>query len=214
MGLLLAAAWLAGAAHAFPRCYDSKAPAELAPKSIGALRECQEKKRSAFVKDLKRKTKQDPPPAALEKLDAFQQKEAAAYAAAHVAEGEPEKKPAEEAAKEGDLDALKKALWQDSDDGKRGVTPAMAQKILQDLEAKQGSVSPDMKDLLEHLSADGPRLSHASVRRLKTAAQEAKKNGLELGVSEEIEKFLMEPAEQTPDDSTGPDHDANAPPSN
>ncbi len=37
---------------------------------------------------------------------------------------------------------------------------------------------------------------------------------LDLGVSPDIEKFLLEPVELTPDDSTGPDHDANAPPTN
>lgn len=212
MPLLLLAALLSSWARAFPVCFDPKAAPEKAPESMDALRVCQGKKRAAFVKNLKRKPGKDVPPAVLERLDAFQRKEAGAYAATHT-EGEEPTADAEKP-KDGDLGDLKELLRQQSDDGKRGVTPEMAREIIGNLEAKQGFVSPEMQDLLKHLSADGSRLSHASVRRLKTATQAAKKEGLDLGVPADIEKFLLESAEETPDDPTGPNYDAVAPPTN
>lgn len=91
-----------------------------------------------------------------------------------------------------EADAFKKQLWAESDGGKNGVTPQMAQQMAQRIEAQQGYVSPEMQALLDAVSKDGARLTPDTVNKLKAAAQDANASGLDLGVSPDMQKVLLE----------------------
>ncbi len=90
-----------------------------------------------------------------------------------------------------DLDALRQSLWAESDEGRKGVTPQMAQDIIRAITAQQGSVSPDMTKLLDAVQKDGAALSDDTVSQLKAAARQANVSGLDLGVKPDIQEFLL-----------------------
>ena len=90
-----------------------------------------------------------------------------------------------------DLDALKRSLWEKSDQGRRGVTPDMAKDIVDSIMAQQGYVSPDMGELLDAVQKDGPKLSDDTFLKLQSAAREAKAAGLELNIKPETERSLL-----------------------
>ena len=219
MNGMVLGAWLvllAGLASAFPACFDKKAPEDKAPATLSALLDCQSAKRATLIKENWRKTKREPPASFLDKLDGYQRAEVREYLASHPERARVDEGADDTAKHEGisGNEELGKSLRRKSADGRLGVTPEMAEDILKLLKSKQGTVSPDMQDLLDHLSKDGNRLSHASMRRLKAAAQDAKKNGLDLNVPPDIEELLLRPVDETPDDETGPDYDRALPPSN
>jgi len=92
-----------------------------------------------------------------------------------------------------DLDAVNSQLVAGSDNGKKGITPDGARAIADYLECEQGGVSPDMQALLDQLSKDGGTLSDQSMVKLKQAARAAKDAGLDLGVDDKLEGWLLNP---------------------
>ncbi|MBI4679470.1 MAG: hypothetical protein HY748_18000 [Elusimicrobia bacterium] len=90
-------------------------------------------------------------------------------------------------------EGLNKKLWEMSDDGRAGVTPAMAEEIVKRLQDQQGGVSVEMRSLLDALQKDGGKLSDGSMLKLKGAARDAKAGGLDLGVGADVEKWLLDP---------------------
>lgn len=103
-----------------------------------------------------------------------------------------------------DLAALDSSLAKKSDEGRAGITQDGALQIVEYLECEQGGVSDDMTDLLNHVVRDGGKLQHDTVLRLKQAARQAQENGLELGVDSDMEKWLLDPKTDPPDDPNGP----------
>jgi len=96
------------------------------------------------------------------------------------------------------MDSLKHSLWEKSDEGRKGITPEMAQDIVNAIKDQQGSVSPEMTRLLESLQKDGATLSKDTFRQLQDAARKAKGAGLDLGVKPEIEQSLLQDQDETP----------------
>jgi len=90
-----------------------------------------------------------------------------------------------------DLDALQQDLWKKSDQGRKGVTPEMAQEIISVIMQEQGSVSPDMAALLQAVQKDGADLTGDTVRLLQDAARKADAEGLDLEVKPDIKEFLL-----------------------
>jgi hypothetical protein len=97
----------------------------------------------------------------------------------------------EPAAQAQSLDALQRDLQAKSDQGRKGITPEMAAEIVDTLMKQQGSVSPDMSELLNALQKDGASLSGDTFRRLQDAARKADASGLDLGVSPDIKESLL-----------------------
>jgi hypothetical protein len=91
------------------------------------------------------------------------------------------------------VEDLKESLQKMSDGGKQGVTPDMAQKINDYLQQNQGSVSPDMQNLLNSVQKDGGNLSADTINQLKDASQAAQQNGLNLNVDQKTQDFLNSP---------------------
>ncbi|MDE2490373.1 MAG: hypothetical protein KGM24_05960 [Elusimicrobia bacterium] len=96
------------------------------------------------------------------------------------------------AASDPSLDALGDRLKAEAGDGKNGVTRAMAEQIRSALVQKEGSLSPDMKSLLDSVSRDGGKLTPETMTQLQQAARAAKAKGLELGIDPKLEKALLE----------------------
>jgi hypothetical protein len=103
-----------------------------------------------------------------------------------------------------DLAALDRSLSKSSDYGRAGITQEGALDIVEFLECQQGGVSDDMMDLLNHVVRDGAKLQHDTMLRLKRAAREAEANGLELGVEQELQRWLLDPSTDPADDPNGP----------
>lgn len=125
--------------------------------------------------------------------------------------GAPEEKPAKGESDE----AFKKRMWKASDDGRAGVTPEMARDMAERIRAQQGSVSPDMQELLDAVSKDGAKLTPETMNKLRAAAKSADGQGLDLGVTPEIKDALLkapDPDEEK-DWRRGSGADADAPPS-
>ncbi|MBI5596267.1 MAG: hypothetical protein HY928_09300 [Elusimicrobia bacterium] len=115
------------------------------------------------------------------------QKRRSREAAAANAERLPEKDRAE-------FQGLNEELWNMSGDGQLGVTSDMAKTIVGYLTKQQGGVSAEMADLLGSLEKDGAKLSHASMRKLKKAARDAKGEGLDLGIEDpSTEQWMLDP---------------------
>ncbi|MBI5622416.1 MAG: hypothetical protein HY924_01420 [Elusimicrobia bacterium] len=98
---------------------------------------------------------------------------------------------------------LGKKLWELSDGGKKGMTPAMAQEIVKRLQEQQGGVSVEMMALLGALQKDGAKLTDGSMLKLKDAARDAKAEGLDLGVGADLERWLLDPETDPEPDSPG-----------
>ena len=197
---LLACAAFAAAAGEFPSCVKPKDPADKAFPSLEALLRCQRDARKRFQASLKRRG------AAArgerwDRLDDFQRSEVRGFLKRHPerasldenAAPAPRVSPSTGAAPGRDLDAFGAALRSRSDGGNRGISPEMAREIVGYLEKKQGGTSPDMTELLNAVSADGPDLSEATMSKLRRAARAAKSQGLELGIDPEIERELLRP---------------------
>ena len=219
------------------------------PSSLDALLDCQAKVRGSWIQYYRDQKGDEPPAAALDKLDDYQRAEARAFTARHPdlattasAPDAPEASSAAAApvrsgaaktagrrrcappaaggaaptgalaAQEertaaamdandqkvdpgtaSDLDALNSRLVADSKNGAAGITPDSARAIADYLQCEQGGVSPDMQSLLDHLSRDGGKLSDQSMVELKQAARAAKDAGLELGVDQQLEGWLLDP---------------------
>ena len=94
----------------------------------------------------------------------------------------------------GSVDDLSKLLQSEADGGKKGVTPQMAQQIRDDLMKKQGSISPDMQQLLDKVERDGVNLKTDTMAELQNAAKQAKGSGMDLNVDKKTEGLLLGPS--------------------
>lgn len=201
--LAVLSALAAAAAGSGPaRCAGAKDP-----KSLDALMACQDR---AFAKASERYVKKKrgvPPPDVEERWRDAQREEVRAYLARHpdrahvgpddVPPAVDETPPAH--AEQKDLDSLKARMWRDSDGGRRGITPEIAAQLTKYLKDRQGGqVSSEMQDLLDAVQKDGPKLTDGTVLKLKSAARQAKSEGMDLGVSPQVEDFLLHD-EQAPE---------------
>jgi len=89
------------------------------------------------------------------------------------------------------LEALQKRLQAAAGDGKNGITPAMADDIRTTLTQSQGSLSPDMANLLNAVVKDGGKLTPETMKLIQGAAQSAKGSGLDLNIDPNMEKDLL-----------------------
>ncbi|MBI5239847.1 MAG: hypothetical protein HY926_05205 [Elusimicrobia bacterium] len=185
------------AAEPFPSCVLKSKKGVREPASLQALLDCQGKKLDLFITDYEAKHGDGPSDETVERWQDLQREEVRSYIRRHpdrsVREG-PESKgaPSGKKTKDEDLQGLQKELWSDSDEGRRGVTPAMARKIVKSIERQQGYVSQEMTDLLDALQKEGPNLSDKTVRQLKDAARQADADGLDLGVQPDMKEFLLD----------------------
>lgn len=193
---VILAALLAAPARA-ASCLGKDAAGDDDPPTLEALQKCQAKDRKAYAERVKARTGRAPTAEALERLDDLHRSEAGVYLSRHVQTGDDRPAPS---AKRGrapdatgpDVDALRAAMLEKSEGGKKGVTPEMAADMRAFLQTKQGGVSPDMQELLDATAKDGPNLSNETMRKLRGAAKQAKAQGMDLGIAPETEKQLLE----------------------
>ncbi|MDD5627759.1 MAG: hypothetical protein PHU21_01750 [Elusimicrobia bacterium] len=219
MLLLWIGLWLntAFAAETPPVCVRKTAKAAYQePADLKALLSCQKKRLARSESDYRARHGSAPSEAALERWREHQRGEARDYIRRHpdrsLIEGEPE--PAERGPKaepesaerspkagprkseaqmlpEQDLKTLQQHLLEKSDQGRKGITPEMAQEIIGTLQKQQGSVSPDMQELLKAVQKDGANLTGATFRRLQDAARQAESAGLDLGAPPDVKEALL-----------------------
>lgn len=91
----------------------------------------------------------------------------------------------------GDIKDLEARLKGAAGDGSNGITPSMARDIIDTLQAKQGGVSSDMKELLDSVVKDGGKLTPETMKKLQGAAKSAKGAGMELGIDPNMEKAIL-----------------------
>jgi hypothetical protein len=191
------------------------------PADFQALRDCQAKEKEDIAARIAKKTGRPMSAATQERVDDRQRAEVKDFMSRHTVgesdldlassrrSGEPAAKTAAKAASAGDaadqtqeLAALKASMIQKSDGGKKGITPDMAGDMRKFLMDKQGSVSPDMEDLLGSTAKDGPNLTTETMKKLRAAGNAAKGQGLELGIDPKTEDALLhddlEPAPGAP----------------
>jgi hypothetical protein len=181
-----------------------------APASLDDLRDCQDRVRADAVNAAESKGK--PLTAAqLDKLDDFQRAEARKFLSssqAVIPDAAPSAKPAASNGKLGGatgadlakvdlksaaaIKGLQGRMQAAAGDGKNGVTPAMADDVRATLTQVQGSVSPDMQELLNSVSKDGGKLTPATMMKLQGAGKDAKASGLDLNIDPGTEKRLLE----------------------
>lgn len=89
------------------------------------------------------------------------------------------------------LQALQERLHAAAGDGKDGITPAMADDIRTTLTQAQGSLSPDMKALLDAVQKDGGKLTPDTMKLIQGAAKSAKGSGLDLNIDPNAEKDIL-----------------------
>ena len=185
-----------------------------APASLDELRDCQDKARAAAVAAAA--VKGTPLTAAqLDQIDDFQRAEARKFLSQpqNVVTGPTEStsKPAAAGGSSGKLGGVAPAdlarvdpasaaaiaglqarLQKSAGDGKSGVTSAMADDVRATLLQAQGSISPDMQDLLNAVSHDGGNLTPGTMKKLQGAGKAAKGEGLDLDIDPAVEKQLLE----------------------
>lgn len=204
----------AGPALKLPACVRKLKPGIREPKTFDALMDCQFAKRKDFIEALKASRKRGPTAEEYDRFDDFQRKEARDYLKRHPAEPAPAEKPAAKASTEQSLSAIQEFMERKSENGRKGITPEIAQALTDYLKAAQGGVSPEMASLLEDLSQDGPRLRHKTMYKLKRAAREADAEGVSFkDIDPELIKWLVDPATDPDPDEPGPDYDQFQPPS-
>ena len=205
MLLLWAGLWLHGlaAAEITPACVRKTAKtAYQEPADLKALLGCQKRKLSRCVLDYQTRQGSPPPDETLELWQELQRREVRDFIRRHpdrsvlggdsasAAQTKPGQGGAEKSSDRG-LEALRQDLLEKSDQGRKGITPDMAQEIVNMLMKQQGSVSGDMSDLLNAVQKDGPNLSADTFLRLQDAARKADASGLDLGVSPDIRESLL-----------------------
>ena len=191
----LLAVLLAAPASASVRIASCLHPASgTAPTNLDELRACQDRARADAV--AKAASKGTPlTDAQLDRIDDRQRAEARKFFA------KPEEKLG--GAKASDLKrvdpksaaaivGLQGRLQAAAGDGKAGVTPAMADDVRATLIQAQGSISPDMKDLLDGVQRDGGKLTPETMKKLQGAGRAAKDDGLDLNIDPNVEKSLLE----------------------
>lgn len=217
--LVLAGAPLHAAPNAPAPCVTKSRSVWREPATLDALLDCQARRRGDWIAAYQDEQGSEPPASALDQLDAFQRKEAASYAARHPDRAQAGGDQSPSAGSDGafaaqqrrtaaamqdndqkvdpgtarDLDALNASLASSSRNGTLGITPDGAKSIVDYLSKQQGGVSPDMQALLDSLSHDGGKLSDKSMVELKQAARTAKDAGLDLGVDDKLQTWLLDP---------------------
>lgn len=164
---------LPASAQKIPACVSEKSK----PGSFDALISCQARKKRAFIRRYRKENASSPPPELLDYLEASQKKERANFTV-----------PSQN---DKDVKDLKAYLQEKSDGGKKGVTPEMADTVRQTLRQKQGGVSPEMDRFLNSVQKDGVDLTPETMDQIKGAAQQAHGAGLDLNVSPDMEKTLL-----------------------
>jgi hypothetical protein len=90
------------------------------------------------------------------------------------------------------IQGLQGRLQAAAGDGKNGITPSMADDIRATLTSAQGSISPEMQDLLNSVQKDGGKLTPGTMIQLQSAGKAAKASGLNLNIDANTEKALLE----------------------
>lgn len=188
-----------------------------APKTFEDFRDCQGGSRDDLVQAAEAKGK--PLTAAqLDKIDDYQRAEARKFLAKpQIVSVGPNvaAPPPKEAASSGDAPAgklggatsgdlarvdaksgasiqgLQARLQAAAGDGKNGITPAMADDIRATLTQAQGSISPEMKALLDAVQKDGGKLTPDTMKLLQGAGRAAKGEGLDLNIDPSTEKDIL-----------------------
>jgi hypothetical protein len=181
-----------------------------APKTLDELRECQAGAREDLIDAAESKGK--PLTAAqLDKIDDLQRAEARKFLARpQIVSTGPAAPDEGAAATKGNLGGVTPAdaarvdpksasgikglqdrLQAAAGDGKNGITPAMADDIRATLTQSQGSISPDMKALLDGVQKDGGKLTPDTMKLLQGAGRAAKGSGLDLNIDPSMEKELL-----------------------
>ena len=178
-----------------------------APKTFEAFRDCQAGTRADLVSAAEAKGKPLTPDQ-FDQVDDAQRAEARKFLAQpQVVTQGPAEKPASSSGKLGgatDADlkrvdpksgasiaALQERLHAAAGDGKDGITPAMADDIRATLTQAQGSLSPDMKNLLDAVQRDGGKLTPETMKLIQGAARSAKGSGLDLNIDPGAEKDIL-----------------------
>ena len=199
MLLLWVGLWLhtAAAAQTSPACVSKTSTATYQePADLKALLGCQKKKLARCAADYEARHGDLPSDDTVERWRELQRREARDFIRRHpdrsVMAGDPPADARSAQTKPGqDLKALQQDLWEKSDQGRKGITPEMAEEIVNTLMKQQGSVSGDMADLLNAVQKDGPDLSGETFLRLQDAARKADASGLDLGVPPDIKESLL-----------------------
>lgn len=170
------------------------------PPTLSALVACQHDKLADAAADYKAKNDLDPPDSVMDNWQGAQRDEVRAYLNRHpdrasldspAAPAGKEQAGAAQPGSDPGVDALAKKVQAESNGGKDGVTPEMSQQMHDYLMQRQGSVSPDMQQLLNDVQKDGPNLSADTVSKLQNAAQQAHGQGLDLNTDQQTQDFLL-----------------------
>jgi hypothetical protein len=211
ISILLAA--LASPAAAVPPASCLHVSSGTAPSTFDEFRRCQDKMHAAVV-DAAASKGAPLTEAQLDKLDDAQRAEARKFLAqpgfstsgpSEAGTGSPGKTSSKgklggaTAADLGRLDAKSGAavkglgdrLQAAAGDGKAGITPSMADDARATLIQAQGSISPDMQDLLNGVQKDGGTLTSGTMKKLQGAGKAAKGEGLDLNIDPAVEKQLL-----------------------
>lgn len=187
------------------------APSGRAPSSLDELRACQDRTRGDVIAAAENKGT-PLTEAQLDKIDDYQRAEARKFLAqpqivstgpaetAGVSAPPKGKLGGATAADLGRLDAksalsiqgLQGRMQAAAGDGKKGITPAMADDARATLMQAQGSISPDMQDLLNAVQKDGGTLTSGTMKKLQGAGKAAKADGLDLNIGPDAEKQLLD----------------------
>ena len=192
------------AAESFPSCVvKTSSTTYKEPASLKELLDCQRGKLGRSSDAYRKRYGKELPEAKLERWQELQRQEVREFLRRHpklatLPDDHPPggtARPGQDLPESGaqamdkDTEALKQRLWDESDQGRKGVTPEMADQIVRDLMAKQGFVSDDMAALLNAVQKDGPKLTEDTVLKLQDAARQAKANGMKLDIKPEMEVY-------------------------
>ena len=219
--LLTALTVPAAAADTIPDCIHVSSTSARYQADLDAVRDCQEKARQALIDGAAAKGK----PLSyqrLEKIDDRQRAEVKAYLerSGTVIEGSTkngrglggvtDRDLSRVSPEEGaEIEGLQKRLHEAAGDGKDGITPAMGRDIIDSLQKKQGSISPEMQELLDSVVRDGGKLTPETMKKIQGAGRAAKGAGLDLNIEKGTETGILErnfdaDKEQKPEAPAGP----------
>lgn len=202
--LLTVALAVVASAEQLPDCIHVSSTSVRYKADLDAVRDCQDKARQKMVDDAQSKGK----PLSydrLEQIDDQQRAQMREFFARSgtiitgttksnrglggVTQKDLRRVSADERA---EIDDLEKRLHSAAGDGKDGITPSMGRDIIDSLTKKQGSVSADMKDMIDAVVRDGGKLSPETMKKLQGAGRAAKGDGLDLNIDQGTEKELLE----------------------
>jgi hypothetical protein len=209
---LFLALWLvpaAAGAESFPACVKRTSESTFRePANLQLLFECQKKKLARFISNHQAQHGDLPSDETVARWEELQRGEVQDYISRRQGASVLERAPAAPAAKNPGKakkgDSLKRSLERQSEGGRKGITPEMAQEIIDHITDQQGFISRDMAALLVLVRRDGADLSEDTVRELKAAARQADAAGLDLGVESDIRDFLLKKEEKEEAKPSGP----------